>query len=88
MQCAIYCTKLSPQFHKDAKEVRDQCIFDMWMACHTGAEIVAAEHVDEKTVGNVVSGISEDLPKFQKSASEHAADLSAWSQRNVQNIAQ
>jgi hypothetical protein len=75
---------------KDAKEARDRRIFDLWLACHTGAEIAEREDCDEKTVGNVVSGISEHLPDFQKAAAAHATDFeppiyNVWKQQTKSN---
>ena len=60
---------------KDAKETRTRRIFEAWLACRIGAEIAEVENCDEKTVTNVVSGISEDLPEFQKVAANHAVDF-------------
>lgn len=56
------------RMRKDAKQARDERIFDMWLACHTQEEIAAKLGCDEKTVGNVVSGISARLPDFQTMA--------------------
>jgi hypothetical protein len=60
---------------KDSKEACDKRIFEMWLACWTGAEIAESAGCDEKTVTNVVSGISENLPDFQKVASSYAIDF-------------
>ncbi len=60
---------------KDSKEARDKRIFDLWLACWTGAEIAAEVGCDEKTVTNVVSGISDNLPDFQKPAANHLTDF-------------
>ncbi len=62
---------------KDSKEARDKRIFEMWMACSTQEEIAAEVNCDQKTVANVVSGETADLPNFLKSkpAAEHLTDF-------------
>lgn len=72
---------------KDAKAERDKRIFDLWMQCWTGADIAEIVGCDEKTVTNVVSGISEKLPNFQKAMAEHATDFevpiyNVWKQQS------
>ena|SRR3972149_4505102 len=57
---------------KDAKEARNKRIFDLWLACWTQEEIAAKENVHEDTVNEIVSRISEDLPKSVKVLSDHA----------------
>src|SRR5262249_46663944 len=62
---------------KDSKEARDRRIFDLWLAGHTQEEIAAEANCDQKTVANVVSGETADLPNFLKShpAADHATDF-------------
>ena len=62
---------------KDAKEARDKRIFEAWLACRTQEEIAEAENVDQKTVGNQISGKTADLPKFLESHPEanHTVDF-------------
>lgn len=60
---------------KDAKERRDQRIFDLWLACWTQEEIAADVGCDPTDKALRVSGNSEDLPKNQKAASDHATDF-------------
>jgi len=60
---------------KDTRDARDKRIFAMWLACHTGPEIAAAEGVTRETVSEVVGQISANLPKSDQATSEHATDF-------------
>ena len=57
-----------PRLGTGIHAARDRRIFEMWMACWTGAEIAKAVGCDEKTVSAVVSGKSAELPNVQKAA--------------------
>jgi hypothetical protein len=52
-------------------------IFDLWLACHTQEKIAEAAGCDQKTVANVISGQTADLPNFLKShpSADHATDF-------------
>jgi len=65
------------QIDKDAKEARNQRIFDMWMACHTQEEIAETVGVPRRTVGDNFGefGNVANLAKTQQSAAEHATDF-------------
>ena len=74
---------------KDTKAARDRRIFDLWMACHTQEEIAEREDCDQKTVTNIISGETADLPEFLKShpAASHATDFevpiyNVWKQQD------
>jgi len=62
---------------KDAKEARNNRIFDLWMACHTQEEIAERENVAKGPVSEICSEFA-DLQKTNKSSkatSEHATDF-------------
>jgi hypothetical protein len=73
---------------KDSKEKRDRRIFDMWLACYTGAEIAAECNVSEGEVSKTLDSFrSADLPDGKKAAASHAVDFEAplynvWKQQN------
>lgn len=60
---------------KDAKEARNQRIFDLWMQCWTQEEIAAEVGLHAQDNALRVSGNLADLPKNQKSLAEHATDF-------------
>lgn len=62
---------------KDAKEARDERIFDMWLACWTQEEIAKKENVSQPTVAALLSEFPdlEKLIKAEKAAAEHATDF-------------
>jgi len=49
----------------------------MWMACHAQQEVADTIGCDQKTVTNIVSGKTEDIPEFLKSnpAASHMNDF-------------
>lgn len=57
---------------KDAKALRNQRIFDDWLACWTEEEIAGEENVTHQTVNEVVLQISANLPKTVKVLSDYA----------------
>jgi len=63
-------TRWTSRIDKDAKERRDQRIFDDWLACSTEGEIAKEENVTQQTVNEVVSQISATLPKSGKVLSD------------------
>lgn len=62
---------------KDAKEQRNQRIFDMWLACHTQAEIAEVVGVTQKEISEQVEVIyqKENLQKSILLSSDHATDF-------------
>jgi DNA-binding CsgD family transcriptional regulator len=60
---------------KDAKEKRNERIFDLWMACYTQAEIADAVNCSEQPVKDVISDISANLPENLKPAANHQTDF-------------
>ena len=70
-------------------------IFNLWLQCYTQEEIAAECECDQKTVTNIVSGITADLPNFLKSkpAANHLVDFqtpiyNVWKVQNKSNIDQ
>lgn len=59
---------------KDAKEARNQRIFDKWMACHTQQEIAEAVNTGKATINDICSGMAE-LPKANKPTADHLTDF-------------
>jgi len=57
---------------KDAKALRNQRIFDDWLACWTEEEIAKEENIGEQTVRDVLSTETADLPKPWKVLSDFA----------------
>lgn len=57
------------------KEARNKKIFELWLACYTQEEIAGMMAVDQKTVTNVISGETADLPKFLKPQADHLVDF-------------
>lgn len=59
---------------KDSKDARDRRIVELWMACHTLDEIAADVGVTKETVSTICQK-TEDLPKSDKPAADHAVDF-------------
>ena len=57
---------------KDAKALRNQRIFERWLACWTEAEIAKEENIGEQTVRDVLSTKTADLPKPLKVLADFA----------------
>lgn len=77
---------------KDAKEARDQRIFDMWMACHTQAEVSGEVGVSQQEVSRrfTQNGNVAELSKPAQAAATHATDFQVpvyniWSEQKRQN---
>jgi len=62
---------------KDAKEKRDQLIFDMWLACHTQEEIAEVVETPRRTVADMMERFGEigNLSESAKSFANHAAEF-------------
>ena len=62
---------------KDSKKARDKRIFDLWLACHTQAEIAETVAAPQRTVADVVKGFSENgrLAESAKATASHATDF-------------
>lgn len=61
---------------KDSKESRNKRIFEMWLACHTDAEIASAVDLSEEGVRKLTQQMA-DLPDVGKSAAAHQVDFDA-----------
>ena len=62
---------------KDARQARNQRIFEKWLACWTQEEIAEAENLTQRAVSDVIEEVAT-LPKLlkpDKAAAEHATDF-------------
>jgi hypothetical protein len=59
---------------KDAKEARNQRIFDMWLSCHTQEEISERENLDRTVISDMGKGFVEfgNLSENHKTMASHA----------------
>jgi hypothetical protein len=71
---------------KEAKERRNQRIFDMWLACHTMEAIAGDVNVSKETVSEVCQKMA-DLPETDKPTAQHPTDFTiplynVWKQQD------
>ena len=59
---------------KDSKALRNQRIFDRWLACWTEEDIAKEENIGEQTVRDILSTETADLPKPLKVLADFADD--------------
>ena len=74
---------------KDAKEARNQRIFEMWMACYTQQEIADVVGMTNQQVSQITAELPEigKLAKTAQAAAEHATDFeppiyNVWKQQS------
>ena len=60
---------------KDAKEARDNRIFDLWLGCYSYEEIAKIVDSSPTEAKRVVSSETAELPNRTKPASEHLTDF-------------
>jgi len=59
---------------KDSKDARNKRIFDMWLACHTDADIAGAVDLSEEGVRKITQQMAE-LPEVGKPPASHLSDF-------------
>lgn len=60
---------------KDAKEARDNRMFDLWLGCYSYEEIAKIVDSSPTEAKRVVSSETAELPNRTKPASEHLTDF-------------
>ncbi len=59
---------------KDSKDARNKRIFDMWLSCHTDADIAGAVDLSEEGVRKITQQMAE-LPEVGKPPASHLSDF-------------